>query len=211
MRWSQACYGRLQVALPEVPGAEMVNDDELCATCHETYVKSFATNEHGKHQGGSCESCHGPASKHLETRGKEPGLIRSFKTMNSCEKSEVCLSCHEKDACSVGGKWRTSTHAHKGVSCVDCHRAHYNVPVGTPATTEPGDTARNTWDNDPMALIRGQDAPAVDLSFDVPSNKLGAIAPGICYKCHCDKAELPARRPPAPDLRPQRLQLHHLP
>ncbi|HYW80458.1 MAG TPA: multiheme c-type cytochrome, partial [Thermoguttaceae bacterium] len=183
--FSQAAYRPIQVALPEVAGAEMVGDDSLCESCHETYLKSFADNVHGMHADATCESCHGPASRHLETRGQEPGLINSFKTLNSCEKSEICLQCHEDNACSPGARWRTSVHAHKGVSCTDCHRAHYNVPYGTPATSEQGDTTAAPWGNDPLALIRGQNS--VDqMSYQVESNNLGATAPGICYQCHSD-------------------------
>jgi len=187
--FTQAAYRPLRVALPEIAGAELVGDDELCESCHETYLKSFADNVHGMHSDATCESCHGPASRHLETRGKEPGLIYSFKTMNSCEKSEVCLQCHEENACSPGAQWRTSVHAHKGVSCTDCHRGHYNVPYGTPATSEPGETTGSQWGSDPLALIRGQN-PVTEVSYNVESNNLGASAPGTCYQCHAEKRDL---------------------
>ena len=100
-------------------------------TCHEAYVNSFHENVH---RGQTCQSCHGPASKHLETQGKEPGLIFSFKKgVDPVARAEACLKCHEQNQCSPGTQWRTSKHAHVGVTCVDCHRGHYNVPEGTPA------------------------------------------------------------------------------
>ena len=193
--WGETVYGRLVVTLPEIPDAEKVDDDELCENCHETYVKTFSGNVHSAE---SCESCHGPASRHMETRGKEPGLIRSFSTMNSCEKSEVCLQCHEENQCSPGCRWRTSVHAHKGVACTDCHRGHHNVPVGTPSTTESGGSATQRPAPLPDVatvyqqassegyLVRGQD-PAYDASLSTASPELDTLAPGICYKCHCDK------------------------
>ncbi len=64
----QTSYRTLQVAVPEIPDAELVGDDELCATCHPAYVEYFENNVH---RSDSCESCHGPASRHLETRGAD--------------------------------------------------------------------------------------------------------------------------------------------
>lgn len=129
-RWQEAKYAALKVDVPQVAGAEFINDDSLCATCHETYVKKFETNVHRQQK---CEGCHGPGSRHVETRGNEPGLILSFKTLPAVQRSELCLKCHEK-AHEPGERWRTSVHAHNGVTCTDCHRGHYNVPPGTPAT-----------------------------------------------------------------------------
>ena len=74
--FQQVSYQQVKGEVPVLNGAEYVNDDELCAQCHEAYAKSFANNVH---RGDSCESCHGPASRHLETQGREPGLIFSFK------------------------------------------------------------------------------------------------------------------------------------
>ena len=130
----QVAYQEVRATLPKVEGAEYVNDDELCGSCHGAYASSFAAKN--VHRGDGCESCHGPASKHLETKGKEPGMIFSFKNVNPAVRAEACLKCHEENRCSAGTQWRTSKHAHCGVSCVDCHRAHYDVPPGTPVVTE---------------------------------------------------------------------------
>ena len=100
----EASFPRLKVNVPEIADAEFVNDDELCMTCHEVYVKTFEENVHrGLHEEGqSCEACHGPASEHVKTRGKEPGLILSFKQMSPPQASEICMKCHEQDACARG-------------------------------------------------------------------------------------------------------------
>ena len=42
----QVSYCEVRQTLPVVAGAEFVNDDEICMTCHEAYVKSFANNVH---------------------------------------------------------------------------------------------------------------------------------------------------------------------
>ncbi len=187
----QVSYRKLQAAIPEIPGAEFVNDDELCLTCHEVYTKTFAENVHrGLHEEGqSCEACHGPASRHLETRGKEPGLLLNFKTMAPAERSEVCLKCHEEDQCAPGARYRFSRHAYCGVACTDCHTGHYNVPPGTPATTEPDEAAIDAKGN-PITLAAYDYAYIQDQpSLAGTSNNMGAVAPYVCYKCHCDMRE----------------------
>jgi DmsE family decaheme c-type cytochrome len=174
------------VPAPEIADAEYVNDDSFCMTCHETYVKSFA---HNVHRDQSCEKCHGPASRHLQTRGQEPGTILSFKKLSAPERSELCLKCHEQNACSPGSEWRTSRHAAHGVSCTDCHTSHYNVPPGTPATT----VAQAGQPDSTIRLVR---LPSVDeqaqddmASIRAESNHLGAVTPHICFRCHANLAQ----------------------
>ena len=71
----EASYGVLRDSVPVTEGAEYVNDDELCMNCHKVYAESMQQNVHRGIQkdGHACEACHGPASAHLKTRGKEPG------------------------------------------------------------------------------------------------------------------------------------------
>ena len=88
-------YPPVTGSVPTIPGAEMVNDDTLCATCHEAYVKYHRTNIH---RNQSCEACHGPASEHLKTRGTKPGTILNLKNLKGPDQAEVCLRCHEKFA-----------------------------------------------------------------------------------------------------------------
>lgn len=194
----QVSYEAVSAKVPTVEGAELVNDDEVCATCHETYTKTFENNVH---RGDNCESCHGPASRHVETRGKEPGLIFSFKKGDPTVRAEACLKCHEENQCTAGAQWRTSRHAYCGTTCVDCHRAHYNVPPGSPATTEPG--ATTGVDGDSSARLTDYQEPAKKPAYErkdatrggkLPSLKgttdnLGAVSPGICYRCHGDMRE----------------------
>ncbi|MCA9245457.1 MAG: hypothetical protein KDA42_00050 [Planctomycetales bacterium] len=173
----------LHVPVPQIENAEYVNDDTLCMVCHETYVKTF---QHNIHRGQSCEQCHGPGSRHLQTRGKEPGSILSFKTLPPAQKSELCLKCHQEDQCAPGGRWRNSVHAHNGVACTDCHTGHYNVPPGTPATTdlESAEIRRLP----PHQLVSLQmETPAPDMAtLRANSHHMGAISPQICYRCHGD-------------------------
>jgi DmsE family decaheme c-type cytochrome len=186
--FQQVSYDVPRVPVPTVPDAEYVNDDELCLTCHQTYTESFAHNVHRVVPGESkCEACHGPASRHLETRGKEPGLILSFKTMAPAERSEVCLQCHEEYCCSPGAQWRTSKHGCAGLSCTDCHDGHYNVPPGTPATTDP--TITQDRAHMPAVLVSYLQEEGLP-SLAGSSNNLNAEAPGTCYQCHGDKVSM---------------------
>lgn len=197
----QVSYQEVKGQVPVLEGAEYVNDDEICQQCHETYVKSFANNN--VHRNDSCESCHGPASRHVEAQGKEPGLIFSFKKGDPVARAEACLKCHEQNPCTAGAQWRTSKHAHCGVTCVSCHRGHYDIPAGTPPTSEAGQT-RQSPDNSIIQTgfhgktvsalqngDKGYTKPAKNLpSLHGTSHNLGAVSPGICYKCHNDMSEL---------------------
>ena len=198
--FTQVSYQQVKGEVPIVPGAEYVNDDEICATCHGAYAKSFAENVH---RGDTCESCHGPASKHVEARGKEPGLIFSFKSSNPLARAEACLRCHEENTCAEGTHWRRSKHANCNVTCTDCHRGHYNVRRGTPRHDGAGRrglaaggkgagfaTAFQTPAEGNNSGGQGYVHPTKNLpSLRGTSNHLGAVATGICYRCHGDMQE----------------------
>jgi DmsE family decaheme c-type cytochrome len=177
----------LHVPLPEIAQAEYVDDDSLCMTCHETYVKTF---QHNVHRDQSCEKCHGPASRHLASRGKEPGTILSFKKLTAPEKAELCLKCHEQDACSPGTQWRSSPHAAHGVSCTDCHTSHYNVPPGSPPVTT---VAQGGQPDKIVQVVRlpvvDETAPIDMAAIRAESNHLGAVTPHICLRCHANMAQ----------------------
>lgn len=181
--YQPAKLAALRVPLPEIAGAEFIEDDEICMTCHEAYVKTF---QHNVHRGQSCEKCHGPGSLHVKSRGREPGSMFSFKKLSPPQRSELCLKCHEQDACSPGEQWRTSTHAHKGVACNDCHTSHYNVPPGTPATQLADANAK------PQISLASymQNQPPVDQAvLREQSRDLGALAPQVCNRCHGELAQ----------------------
>ena len=193
--WKPADCAPVQASLPGVPGAVPVQNDEFCGSCHKTYTQSFASTAHREI---GCEKCHGAASVHLETRGTLGNSILSFATpeqgtrvgllLSPAERSEVCLQCHEQPQesrivpCLQG--WRTSAHANKGVTCTDCHRAHYNVPLGTPTVDETAQTGPHSqavpasWERPQPAL--GQELPAH------AKNRLAAVSSDVCYRCHED-------------------------
>ncbi len=195
----QASYAPVQVDLPTTLDAEYVDNDEFCMTCHSAFAGHFADNVH---RSGKCESCHGPASKHLATRGKETGLILSFKTLPPAQRNELCLRCHSPNDCgpSEGATppspdenapkvtWRTSNHAHQDVACTDCHRSHYGVPPGTPAVNEPDEDVFHGGDR-PIGLASWQTPSDSQPSLAGTSNNLAAVSPGVCYQCHEEKRQ----------------------
>lgn len=187
----QAELPELRVELPVIEGAEYEDADEQCADCHKPYTKTFHQNvHHGIRDGESCEACHGPASKHVESGGEKPDRIWSFRKLTPGQQSEICGRCHEDDACAPGTQWRTSVHAHRGISCLDCHTAHYERPPEQPKAKQPaGDSAAER-----VATLasHAQDRESAATSAPPPkiaSNNLGAVAPQTCYKCHADMQE----------------------
>lgn len=113
---------------PNLKGAVSVGNTVECLDCHDKYIKSFENTKHakayrakfGKDVGSSCESCHGPLSKHLEEtdESKKLSKVVSFKTLNPKQKSQICLQCHES---GFRMHWRGSPHEMSGVSCDNCH------------------------------------------------------------------------------------------
>ncbi len=193
--WETTKLPPLRVEVPTITDAEYVNDDQLCSVCHDSYVKAFANNVHRRE---SCEGCHGPASRHLDSRGKDPGSILSFKRLQPAQRSEVCAKCHEENGCAPGNEWRRSAHAHSGVACTDCHaKNHYNVSPDTPKVT-PTPIAIGSFPKDwKIQLVSTQAAREEEVerkktlpSLRGTSNNLGAVAPNTCYQCHGDKHEL---------------------
>ena len=193
--WQPTIYEPVQAPLAGIPGATPVETDEFCATCHKTYTQASASTVHREI---GCEKCHGAASIHLETRGTQGSSILSFATpeqgtkagllLSPAERSEVCLQCHEHGPESQNvpcvQAWRTSAHANKGVTCTDCHRTHYNVPLGTPSVDE-------TTQVDPHQEVRPvnlvqQIRPHVEESPPRTPNRLAAVSPDVCYRCHDD-------------------------
>jgi len=102
--------------------------DEACATCHEAEGKSLSATLHGKAQnvrtpaartGQTCETCHGPGQKHVDSGKKED--IKRFNAMNARDVNNACLSCHSKGA---HADWQGSMHDARNVSCATCHSVH---------------------------------------------------------------------------------------
>ena len=102
-------------------GAEKVGD-ETCAECHDEVAAAFAKNIHmanPEQEGFTCESCHGPGSKHVEDG--EIGSIYNPKTDFNATEKNPCISCH-KDA--KFESFTGSAHYELANGCSDCHTVH---------------------------------------------------------------------------------------
>ena len=76
----------------------------------------------------------------LETarRAEESGLRKAHVSVPS--SSQSCVECHDQSTPGIIAHWEGSTHAEKGVGCVECHTAnkedadafeHYGVQIAT--------------------------------------------------------------------------------
>ena len=105
---------------------------ETCKGCHDDFYSAFkkdtphwrsVADPKGPAGKKGCESCHGPGEKHAEAEGK--GFIFSFKGKNALDRSEPCLTCHQKQKDLF--QFRRGVHQLSAVGCNDCHQIH-----GTP-------------------------------------------------------------------------------
>lgn len=128
---------RVMVAPPRIPNAQFAGS-ESCVTCHESQSKDFHTATHSAvkmewNELGSlaCESCHGPASIHVESGG-------AFGTIVNPKKSpKVCFDCHIE----MRGRFNLPHHhplTDGGVSCSDCHDSHKGPAIHAGAASLAG-------------------------------------------------------------------------
>jgi DmsE family decaheme c-type cytochrome len=111
---------------PSSTPAEYVGAD-TCAACHEGMDTKLATTTHGKvahprspAAAQSCETCHGPGSRHVEDPS-DPTTIRRFDEIAPREASATCQSCHTS---STHALWDGSSHDTRNMSCSTCHSVH---------------------------------------------------------------------------------------
>ena len=105
-------------------GGEPVGS-EVCEFCHEETAAAFKSTVHWKEDPeGSCESCHGTGSAHIDEG--DPARIRRLGIDRPAgEVSSVCLVCHGRDESHAG--FSRGEHAAAGVGCTGCHGLHEYV------------------------------------------------------------------------------------
>ena len=112
---------------PQAPGppATYVGDAD-CATCHDAQHTGYINTAHARKTdprtpaaAKSCETCHGPASRHLE----DPNVnkLKKFSTMKPAEVTATCASCHNRAEHAL---WDNSQHENRNLSCTTCHSVH---------------------------------------------------------------------------------------
>uniref|UniRef100_E6QIJ4 Putative multiheme cytochrome c n=1 Tax=mine drainage metagenome TaxID=410659 RepID=E6QIJ4_9ZZZZ len=94
-----------------------------CIACHKEVTGKYSSNPHFRHdhdgKAVSCESCHGPGRKHIESGG-DTEKIFSFNGAKTAEEDNICLGCH---AASLPD-FKHTAHREAGVGCVGCHSMH---------------------------------------------------------------------------------------
>jgi len=121
-------------AAARTPGVEVKAEAApVCTDCHDDQGKSFPANPHAKqwkHGKGleaakfapniACESCHGNATKHMESGGEDKTDLRVFKDWQS---HDFCTTCHKES--SSHASFKTGMHANsQAVNCITCHSIH---------------------------------------------------------------------------------------
>jgi DmsE family decaheme c-type cytochrome len=101
-------------------------DSDACADCHADISENFSNTRHGTHlsgrampEMGSCQACHGPGEKHIES-GEAADILNPAK-LDMVSGESTCLGCHD-DYLFEG--WAASIHRNNGIECTDCHKVH---------------------------------------------------------------------------------------
>jgi DmsE family decaheme c-type cytochrome len=179
--------------------AQYVGSD-VCETCHQDlYKKHFELTPHFKttlEGGHGCESCHGPASAHVEGGGDITKIIR-FETLSTQAASARCLSCHGEK--KQQRHFSASAHASNDVGCLDCHSPHQaKEPEHLLVRAQPdlcygchvsakADFARPYHHRVDEGLLQCSDCHNVHGTTTVRQVRTIPSGDAICVKCHAEK------------------------
>jgi predicted CXXCH cytochrome family protein len=142
---------RTIVAPPMIEGAAFVGD-KACWDCHAGIARVFPASPHarlrledGKMPGQyGCESCHGPASKHVAAggAGRDKFIINPGKNPSACYQCHLainaefhlpqhhpvpegkmnCAQCHDPHGLDIMKPAGGLSLARRNESCAQCHR-----------------------------------------------------------------------------------------
>lgn len=184
---------------------------EPCKVCHAYLFDEFKLTVMGRmfktgketRQGPmECETCHGPASAHVNGGGgRLGGHIRSFRREDPrtsvADTNGVCLGCHENGDRTY---WKGSTHETRDVACTDCHTVMRKVsPRYQLAKGNVMDTCFQCHKDRRAQMLRTAHMPQIEGKMSCTSchNPHGTAAEGAllkeatvndtCYQCHADK------------------------
>jgi DmsE family decaheme c-type cytochrome len=196
---------RVEQNSPTVPptqvGATYVGDAD-CATCHTKEHEGFAKTIHNRKTdprtpaaAKSCETCHGPASKHLED--PTTNKMRNFTKSTPADINAVCASCHNRGEHAL---WDNSQHEARNLSCTSCHSVHAAKSVTGQLKTEQQQDVCATCHRDKAAkLDRSGHMPVREGkmqcstchnthgSTNVKLLRKGDSVADLCVSCHADK------------------------
>ncbi|MCP4716114.1 MAG: DmsE family decaheme c-type cytochrome [Deltaproteobacteria bacterium] len=118
--------GERLLRVPVIEDAFYVGTDS-CVHCHNDVYRQYKGTIHSRLESfelkgleRGCETCHGPGSKHVASKGLVEDII-SFSRLQAAESSEICLQCH-RGAPTMD--WHANVHVLNGVGCNECHKSH---------------------------------------------------------------------------------------
>ncbi len=95
------------------------------ASCYECHDAIFDLKAKSYHKDVACETCHGPAAKHVE----DPGQFTPTKPQGR----EFCPICHDYNSSRPTGFPQIVASKHNpGKACMTCHNPHNPTPPHTP-------------------------------------------------------------------------------
>ena len=194
-------------AAPTAPaaqaGATYVGDAD-CATCHTKQHDGYVNTAHNRKSdprtpgaAKSCETCHGPASKHLEDPTEAKFKPKSFKNAKPADINAVCTTCHNKGEHAL---WDNSQHESRNLSCTTCHSVHSaKSPTGQLKTELQQDVCASCHRDKVAKLDRSGHMPVREGkmqcstchnthgSTNVKLLRKGDSIAELCTSCHTDK------------------------
>jgi DmsE family decaheme c-type cytochrome len=173
---------------------------EVCQACHEDIFNAVRKSPHQaierdkkrRWDGKTCESCHGPGSKHAESGSAEE--IRNPAKLAAVEVDKTCLTCHLNQPTHVGRI--QSSHARSQIACTSCHAIHSQAPARKPSAInrQCASCHSSAWNQFqkpfkhrlPEGAMSCVDCHNPHGSFRPGMMQLAANEPG-CFRCHGDK------------------------
>ena len=177
----------------------------LCITCHdEEDLPDMSKSAHGfsaDKRVPDCITCHGPSPTHAkkpagvsERPRPDRMFIRKF-ALPANERSEVCLTCHNRDASRA--LWSGSQHQLADVACNSCHKIHGNQDKVRNKVTQP-DVCYTCHKEQRMQMNKPSHHPVPEgkMTCSDCHNSHGSGGPKLvkrdsindtCYTCHAEK------------------------
>ena len=112
----EACHGPAPADHPKTP-MPVDRSPDLCGRCHSDTRFGWQDWKVSTHyqRGMDCATCHDPHSASLKKAAGPRG-----QALTTDEVSALCINCHKESSM----KFSYTSHAQKGVSCVECHVKH---------------------------------------------------------------------------------------
>lgn len=196
------------LAVLALPGwAQDAQRSAACLKCHDSEsmpdmsksAHAFATDKRTP----DCVSCHGPSPTHVR---KPAGVserplpdVTFGKTaanrMSASARSQVCLSCHDRDAARM--MWSLGQHVSADVACDSCHKVHSNHDRMLDKLAQAdGCYSCHQTQRSQMMRLSHHPVPEGKMTCSDCHNVHGSTGPKLvssesinlsCYACHVEK------------------------